>query len=457
MLEAAETDDGQPTPFTLQHLRVVRAQLEGAIVDLRAQLGVVLDQAVAEAEQQSLDQLLEVVKEQEKEFTGAGAELEPRIVAHLADRRELLLHRFAADRYTSELLASVQRGLVLGQASGMTLRQMASHIAGTNGIIAGGRSRVNLIVRMETARAYDAAHQTGIETAAELLDADGANKDDPMLQRIDEYFDKRNHPFSRVAHGTTAPVGEPWRVPVAAVRAMAGQLGKGVGGILWPQDGADFVGTQLPAHYNDRARRVPWRRSWGEDVSSSMPTRTVVSSQAAGRVESASPEPPARRRKRKRKPPLQPVFAPDPNRVPRGHWPKPVTSSTSSQERVTNPRENEVAQWFSQLGFDCEMLEHDPSATERQPDLRVNGEYVEVVASSSQNAKGVLRALQRKVNRPQASRIAVHLGDTPYTAEQFQEIFERRRGFGGRVRNGEVDEPDEVFLFRNGEMTRLRY
>lgn len=255
--------DGKAERFTAQHLRVTLAQTEQGISALERRLGNKVDDAVREQRRSALRHLVEVLREQEPEFLDAGGGLEPRLVGRLARTDGLLLHRHSIRRYGAELVERIQRELVLSQASGRTLRQTVDAITAREGsVIAGGRARVELIVRMETARAYDQAQMESMEEAAEL---DDPGDPDPLLKKIDEFIDARNHPFSRAADGAVADLDEDWRVPAAEVEAAAAAMKKSSKGVLWRREGSDYVGSTLPAHFFDRARRVPWRRSWGKE------------------------------------------------------------------------------------------------------------------------------------------------------------------------------------------------
>lgn len=177
------------------------------------------------------------------------------VVAQLGVPRRRALRR-AADAVVAQarhrpfvrrLLMEIQADLQRFAGATMDRQRLARLLAG------GGLSRlrrmvhrVRLMSRMTAIQAYNDA----VLAAAESVQ--GAR----IVKRIDEILDARNHPFSRAADGITAPLGRPFRVPVARVRAEAVALRRGAGGVLWRRDRGAFVGQSLPAHFNDRGRIV---------------------------------------------------------------------------------------------------------------------------------------------------------------------------------------------------------
>ncbi len=246
--------------------RVALAQVETGAGILRARMGQEMSRAEMAAQALALRHLLSLIRAQEPNFRDSGAGIEVAVAARLAEQRALALHRFSIDRYGAQIVENIQRAIVAGVIRGMTDHELAKHVAGASGsVLAGMRSRAELIVRMELSRAYNDAHLESIRSFAELVEDDGT---DPVLKKIDEYFDARNHPFSRAAHGTTALPGEPFRVSVARVAEAAKALGKSSKGVLWNQEGGSYVG-ELPAHFGERGRVIAWRASWDEDRTTS--------------------------------------------------------------------------------------------------------------------------------------------------------------------------------------------
>jgi hypothetical protein len=259
MLERLQRSTGL-TPETDQHLRMMLLQAEQGAADLRARMGAALAGTELRAHEASMRHLMALVKLAEPEFIGTGAAVEVEIVRRLAGKRALALHRYSVERYGAQVVEDIQRALVAGVVEGLTTTQLAQRVAGAGGsTMASQRHRAMLIARMETTRAYNDAHLESIRVTNEM----DRRPEDPMLKRIDEFFDQRNHPFSRAAHGTLAKADELFTVPVAAVAAAAQSMSKGMGGIVWTQTGSVYQGMNLPAHFNERGRITAWRASWG--------------------------------------------------------------------------------------------------------------------------------------------------------------------------------------------------
>jgi hypothetical protein len=258
--------------FTHQHLRVMLAQVEAGIRQLRERLGRRLDESQHRYEERANQNLLDVIRTAEPEFRDVGNALERGVLRTLTDRRVeqgIAIRRTSLDRYGLDLVDAIQRQLVLGTVQGETYGQLVNRLTRLEGSpFAELRGRAETIVRTEMSSAYDRAHQAALEHAAAVID----DPDDPLLKKADETRDLRNHAISRVLDGMTAGVNEPFRVPVSAVRAANEKLNseraakklspRKLGGILVGQVGGFYVGSH-PFHYNDRGRQVPWRASWG--------------------------------------------------------------------------------------------------------------------------------------------------------------------------------------------------
>lgn len=184
--------------------------------------------------------------------------LEPRLRAELYRLQQDGLYDLALRKLVTDLDARVSRELV--SALGHGVKQEAAARKASAAAQQMAEQRVETVSRTEMSYSYNSAYQRALEVASETED----ETKDPLMKRIEEYFDAKNHPFSRVAHGTIAPVNKPFSVSVASVSAMGGLMRKSSGGVFWPQTGANYQGMFLPAHYNDRGRIVAHRRSWGE-------------------------------------------------------------------------------------------------------------------------------------------------------------------------------------------------
>ena len=253
--------DDAATPFTAQQLRGMLAQVESGVFQLRDRFGEVLADGEREAHTKALDHLIDLVKANEPDFEGAIPAIRLQAASALSERRALLLHRHSVNRYGADLIDRIQRELVLGQVSGLSIRQVADRITATNAsVFASLRGRAELIARMESNRVYNDGHLQSMKDLA--AETDDPKDPDPLMKRADEFFDNRNHPLSRVLHGRTAKLDDDFVVPRAEVEAISAVLKKGNTGIVWRLEGGSYRGQNYPAHFNDRGRIVAFRRSW---------------------------------------------------------------------------------------------------------------------------------------------------------------------------------------------------
>lgn len=258
------------TPFTAQHVRVVKAQIDDAVRQLGERMGEALDETARKAGEMAHKHLIDVIKVAEPNFRDAGNQIDWAIVRRLSEERGLLLHEHSLRRYGAETIERMQRALAQGMLQGENLYEIRQRLL--REIQGLAEARAELIARMELNRAYNLQHQAALEEAAEVLDEPGG--DDPLMRQADEYFDRRNHPISRALHGRVTGIKEPWRVPVGAVVAgqsavNAARKGRGLpkrrlGGVLWPVEAGHYVIWSYPVHFNERGRQVPYRPSWDD-------------------------------------------------------------------------------------------------------------------------------------------------------------------------------------------------
>lgn len=155
------------------------------------------------------------------------------------------LAKSTADRIAAVTADELRHAsVVMGEGDAL---EIARRLAGRTqtAITVRRTNRTDTIVRTEIMRTYN---------EGQVKAAKSANR--PTMKRIDEVFDRRNHPFSRAAHGTRAELDAPFRVPAAEVRSHAQGMGKSSTGVFWPLKGGFYVGANLPAHYSDRGRIV---------------------------------------------------------------------------------------------------------------------------------------------------------------------------------------------------------
>jgi len=235
-----------------QRMRIMLAQLRSGIRQLEKRLGVQLDVSTQEAQIQSLYSLLGTIRKAEPELGEVAGLVETGATRRLVRHRGLALHRHSVERYGRALIDDLQREIVASTLANETVDQLERRLKRR---LRAQEHRAWLIARMELSRAYNDAHLEGIKEADAQLPGG-------MGKQIHETADRRNHPFSRAAHGVTAKADEVFKVPVAAVIQAGAALNKPIGGILWKRRGANFVGSNLPAHFGERGRVVPWREAW---------------------------------------------------------------------------------------------------------------------------------------------------------------------------------------------------
>lgn len=248
----------EATPYTLQHRRVMLAQCEAAILRLRERLDATLVAGARLAGERALRDLLSVIRANEPDFRDAGNRIEYRALSRLTEPDGLLLHRYSTQRYTAAIMEAVQRDMAVGIFRGQSVIQVAARIAST---VNGTAWRGELIARMETNAAYNSFHQQHLEIAASELD-DPEHPEDRFMRQMSEFIDHRNNPFSRAADGVVAHLSQPWMVSVAKAEEAARTMKLPLSGILWPREGAYYVGSSYPAHFTDRGRMIPYRASW---------------------------------------------------------------------------------------------------------------------------------------------------------------------------------------------------
>lgn len=249
----AELGAGRKPP-TVHQLHVMQAQVEAGILRLQDRMERTLQSSERVMRETALQHLIQVVDAAEATFRDHGAEIEVNILRRLTRPGGLALHRHSIARYGSVVADAVQREMAVSYARGQTQFEIAQRVAGVDGVIARHRGRAELITRMETAHAYDEGHQVALEETAAF---DAPDTKDPLMKRADEFLDSRNHPFSRLLDGKAVLPGEAWEVPVSGAAER---------GLVWTVTNGVARGTNYPAHFNDRGRQTPWRKSWGESA-----------------------------------------------------------------------------------------------------------------------------------------------------------------------------------------------
>lgn len=267
-MEATGLDDA--TPFTYQRYKTTLAQVDAAIAQMTRRLDDAFRDGLRALGEKEVSDLLAVLAAADADFRGVAVSVEAGALASLDEVSGLLLHRNSLERYTRETVDEIQRALLLGRTQKQSLRDIRKRLFGL-----GGRNdyesewlkrehRLELIARMENKRASDEVHRGSLQAAADVLDLD--DDPDPLMARADEYRDHRNHPLSPALHGRLRRLDEDWVVPQADVLRweQVTQYRGPPSSITWPLVDGAFVGRTYPAHFGDRGRSTPWRRSWGD-------------------------------------------------------------------------------------------------------------------------------------------------------------------------------------------------
>lgn len=241
-----------------------RVQIDDAIRRLKFRFNETLEVGFDVSHKRAVSDLLAVVRKGDgaAAWAASAGGIEFEALAKLSDPNRTLLHRYSVNFYGSELADKIQRELARSVALRRTVGETSDAVASTSfSTFSSMEHRADLIVRMEMNRAYNDAHDAA---AAEASKRDRfAGKRGPLIRKIDEFRDHRNHPISVAINGLGAEIGKPFRIPVVEVRAAAHKIGKPVSGILWTKVGTNYEGMSLPAHFGERGRIVPWRQSWG--------------------------------------------------------------------------------------------------------------------------------------------------------------------------------------------------
>lgn len=247
--------------FSAHTLTALRLQAQAAVFTLQGELEKGLQSGQLSAARAGLDAIWRQVELLEgPPPPGLRVELAQRLLQ--GSQRGLRLTE-VVKRYGQDVVARIEERLVVNTLTQLPRQQAIKALqTAVKDSFELSESRGRLIFRNELSNGYDAA---ALETQ-QALQSELTGSTDPLLARMDEAHDRRNHPFSRVAHGTVAQVGQPWRVPVGAVAEMGARMGLGATGIVWPTVDGQYVGRTYIAHHNDRGRRTCWRRSWGDPL-----------------------------------------------------------------------------------------------------------------------------------------------------------------------------------------------
>jgi hypothetical protein len=99
--------------------------------------------------------------------------------------------------------------------------------------------------------------------------------------------------------------------------------------------------------------------------------------------------------------------------------PKQPRPNDDKETKRGRERENESARILAENGYDVEQ-NRPRRSNGKEPDYRLNGEYADCYAPSTDNPRSVRDTLAAKVNKKQADRIVLNLEDSRVTLEALE-------------------------------------
>jgi hypothetical protein len=129
----------------------------------------------------------------------------------------------------------------------------------------------------------------------------------------------------------------------------------------------------------------------------------------------------------------------------------PRANGSPDQTRSIN-RQNEAAQTLSHHGLSVEQLPNNQGRTsEKQPDLRINGELADVYSPTTGNVQTIRDKLNEKANPSmtdsyQAPNVVINLADSPLSASTIAQYIQRNPVPGLK----------SVIIIKNGTVTVLK-
>jgi hypothetical protein len=118
--------------------------------------------------------------------------------------------------------------------------------------------------------------------------------------------------------------------------------------------------------------------------------------------------------------------------------PRPTDDKETTRGRV---RENESARLLAENGYDVEQ-NPPPRSNLKEPDYKLNGEYADCYAPSTDNPRNILDAIAKKVNKGQADRIVLNLEDSQVTLKALQQ----------ELLENPITNLKEIILIRDGKI-----
>jgi len=125
---------------------------------------------------------------------------------------------------------------------------------------------------------------------------------------------------------------------------------------------------------------------------------------------------------------------------------KPRANDKDAENLRSAQRENESARILAENGYDVEQRPAPINRINRKkPDYKINGEYADCYAPSTDNARNIRDTIAKKVNEGQADRIVLNLEDSPVTPDIIKKL----------LLENPIADLKELLIIKNGKPTRI--
>jgi hypothetical protein len=237
---------GRGTTFSAHHVRQILIQVEDAIRQIEAGARAHLEDLDAVAKELAPRHIVRTVNALSVHYGGGQPVVQAQQAAVFTgvyrDTVPSLLDRHAASvrTYGRPVIEKVRKQMALSILQGEDVDAAVGRVAGAAGIVAQDRWRAERIVRTEAAYSYGVAAQAGMQALGRQVPR--------MMKRLVATFDPRTGDDSRMLHGQTVPVDQPfvWHVHDHRGRPT----------------GKTIFYMQPPNRPNDREITIPWLASW---------------------------------------------------------------------------------------------------------------------------------------------------------------------------------------------------
>lgn len=261
-----------PESYTANHLQAIQAQVDVLIGEMEKKQSRALGQSVSETVQSQMPREQDYWHKLEKTFGSPEVAKQfsafTPVIPQKTIKALVTTQRIAIKGFNTDLKKRVRMTVAQSVAQGEGIVKTVKRLQQVQGI-QGNKSRLQLIARMETARASNQAKDEFITQV---------NKEYPELEiwqmvkdRVDKSPHTRNHWFSWAVSGTVrnVTINEYFEVTEESI-VFAKQEYTTITkkkaydhGILFEHHGQGRRGKTIPAHYHDRAILLGWRPTWG--------------------------------------------------------------------------------------------------------------------------------------------------------------------------------------------------